>query len=166
MRSGYLPTPIEAMGRLTAALGGPSLCVKRHDLTGFGFGGNKVRSLEYLVPDALVRGAEVLVAAGVAQSNSTRQIAAAAARLGPACHVLVIADRLEPIGNDDAETGNTLLGRLFGATTELTRSGTTASGNSRRWRTASAPTGEPHMPSPTAARICSARPAISMRRRR
>lgn len=119
VRLAHLPTPILAMERLTAALGGPSLYVKRDDLTGLGFGGNKVRSLEYLMPDALARGADVLVTAGVVQSNSTRQVAAAAARLGLACHVLVIADRVEPIGDDDAETGNALLVRLFGATTEV-----------------------------------------------
>jgi L-cysteate sulfo-lyase len=118
-RLGHLPTPIEAMERPTAALGGPALYVERDDLTGFGCGANKVRSLEYLVPDALAKGADVLVTAGVVQSNSTRQVAAAAARLGLACHVLVIADRVEPIGNGDAETGNALLGRLFGATTEV-----------------------------------------------
>ena len=115
---GHLPTPIEPMERLSADLGGPALYVKRDDLTGLGFGGNKIRALEYILPEAMSRGADVLVTAGVVQSNSTRQIAAAAARLGVGCHVLVITDRVESIGDDYSVTGNALLGHLFGATTE------------------------------------------------
>lgn len=118
LRLGHLPTPIEPMERLSAALDGSKLYVKRDDMTGLGFGGNKVRALEYILPDALGRGADVLVTAGVVQSNSARQVAAAAARVGMGCHVLMITDRVDVVEDGYAETGNAFLGRLFGATFE------------------------------------------------
>jgi L-cysteate sulfo-lyase len=116
----HLPTPLERMDRLTEHLGGPELWVKRDDLTGLGLGGNKVRKLEFVLPDALERGADVLVTAGVAQSNSVRQIAAAAARAGLDCHVVQLTHR-----TDDPEpphtTGNAMLIRLLGAQVRLIR---------------------------------------------
>src|ERR1044071_10449211 len=78
-----LPTPLEPRKRLTAPLGGPRLWVKREDATGLGFGGNKLRKLDYVLHDAVSSGADTLVSGGVVQSNSQRQVAAAAAKLRP-----------------------------------------------------------------------------------
>src|SRR5438094_240554 len=77
-----LPTPIEKLARLSRALDGPELLIKRDDLTGLALGGNKTRKLEFLVGDALAQGADTLVTAGAAQSNHCRQTAAAAAKAG------------------------------------------------------------------------------------
>ena len=79
----YLPTPLEEMPRLRAALGGgPRLWIKRDDQTGLATGGNKARKLEFLVAEALEQGADTLVTVGAAQSNHCRQTAAAAAKVG------------------------------------------------------------------------------------
>ncbi len=78
-----LPTPLQDATRLREALGGPGKCprilIKRDDLTGLAYGGNKVRKLEFLVADALTKGATTLITAGAAQSNHARATAAAAA---------------------------------------------------------------------------------------
>jgi D-cysteine desulfhydrase family pyridoxal phosphate-dependent enzyme len=111
MRSslGSLPTPLQPLPRLTQALGGPQIHVKRDDLTGLAFGGNKTRKLELLVADALARGARTLLTRGAAQSNHCRQTAAAAAQCGLGC-VLVLQ------GHAPAEwTGNLFLDELLGA---------------------------------------------------
>src|SRR5262250_3523785 len=77
------PSPVHRLDRLTAHLGGAEIWAKREDCnSGLAFGGNKTRKLEYLVPDALARGADTLVSIGGVQSNHTRQVAAVAARLG------------------------------------------------------------------------------------
>ncbi len=107
---GHLPTPIEPLPRLSAALGGPDIWVKRDDLTGLATGGNKVRKLRFLMADALRQGAEVVLTTGAQQSNHARQTAAAAAHLGLAC-VLVLAG--DPPA--DAPQGNYLLDRIVGA---------------------------------------------------
>lgn len=104
-----LPTPWEAMPRLSAALGGPQLWVKRDDQTGLGLGGNKTRKLETLCAAALAAGADTLITAGAIQSNHCRQTAAAAARLGLAC-TLVLAGEPPAL-----PSGNLLLDGLFGA---------------------------------------------------
>ena len=78
----HLPTPIEEMPRLSAALGGPRLFIKRDDQTGLAFGGNKTRKLEFLVAEAQAQGCKVLISAGAMQSNHCRQTAAAAAKSG------------------------------------------------------------------------------------
>jgi L-cysteate sulfo-lyase len=111
-----LPTPFEPMKRLTAHLGGPRLWVKREDCTGLGFGGNKLRKLDYVLSEAISSGADTLVSGGVVQSNSQRQVAAAAAKLGLACHLAVYHGRLAPPSAEYEKTGNALLNRLFGAT--------------------------------------------------
>jgi len=110
-----LPTPLEPMQRLTAHLGGPRLWVKREDATGLGFGGNKLRKLDYVLCEAVASGADVLVSGGVVQSNSQRQVAAAAAKLGMACHLAVYHGRLAPPAPEYETSGNALLNRLFGA---------------------------------------------------
>src|SRR5436853_3743288 len=111
-----LPTPLEPMKRLSAHLGGPRLWVKREDCTGLGMGGNKLRKLDYVLHDALTAGADTLVSGGVVQSNSQRQVAAAAAKLGLGCHLAVYHGRLAPPSAEYGKTGNALLNRLFGAT--------------------------------------------------
>lgn len=97
------------MPRLTAFFGGPRLYVKRDDLTGLAFGGNKTRKLEFLMADARAQGARTVLTTGAIQSNHCRQTAAAAARLGYEC-VLILAGEAP-----DRATGNVLLDRLFGA---------------------------------------------------
>jgi len=105
----HLPTPIEPLPRLTTLLQGPRLFIKRDDLTGLGLGGNKTRKLEYLAADALAQGCRTLITTGAMQSNHCRKVAAAAARLGLGC-ILVL-------GGPDPGTrqGNLLLDELSGA---------------------------------------------------
>ncbi|WP_426614139.1 D-cysteine desulfhydrase family protein [Bradyrhizobium sp. McL0616] len=110
-----LPTPLEPMKRLTAHLGGPRLWVKRDDATGLGFGGNKLRKLDYVLHDAVSKGADTIVSGGVVQSNSQRQVAAVAAKLGLACHLAVYHGRLAPPTPEYESSGNAFLNRLFGA---------------------------------------------------
>lgn len=111
----HLPTPLEPMQRLTEHLCGPKLWVKREDCTGHGLGGNKLRKLDYVLHEALRTGADTLVSGGVVQSNSQRQVAAAAAKLGLACHLAVYHGRLTPPTPDYDKTGNVALNKLFGA---------------------------------------------------
>jgi L-cysteate sulfo-lyase len=103
------------MKGLTAHLGGPRLWVKREDATGLGFGGNKLRKLDYVLHEAIADGADTIVSGGVVQSNSQRQVAAAAAKLGLACHLAVYHGRLEPPTPEYKTSGNAFLNRLFGA---------------------------------------------------
>jgi L-cysteate sulfo-lyase len=110
-----LPTPLEPMKRLTAHLGGPRLWIKRDDATGLGFGGNKLRKLDYVLHDAVSKGADTIVSGGVVQSNSQRQVAAVAAKLGLACHLAVYHGRLAPPTPEYETSGNAFLNRLFGA---------------------------------------------------
>jgi L-cysteate sulfo-lyase len=112
----HLPTPFEPMKRLSEHLGGPRLWVKRDDCTGVGLGGNKLRKLDYVLKQALAEGCDTLVSGGVVQSNSQRQVAAAAAKLGLSCHLAVYHGRLAPPSAEYEKTGNALLNRLFGAT--------------------------------------------------
>ena len=114
----HQPTPIEAMPRLSAALGGPQLFIKRDDCTGLATGGNKTRKLEFLVGEAVRENADMLVTQGAVQSNHVRQTAAAAAKMGMKCHVLL--ERRVPDRDETYETsGNVLLDDLFGATREF-----------------------------------------------
>jgi D-cysteine desulfhydrase family pyridoxal phosphate-dependent enzyme len=105
----HLPTSIEALPRLSAALGGPTLSVKRDDQTGLAFGGNKTRKLEFLLAEAQAHGARTIITAGAVQSNHCRQTAAAAARLGLDC-ILVLAGETPA-----SPSGNLLLDELLGA---------------------------------------------------
>lgn len=109
VRFAHLPTPIEELPRFSAALGGPRILVKRDDQTGLAFGGNKTRKLEFLIGEARHQGADVLVSAGALQSNHCRQTAAAAAKFGMAC-VLVLTGE-EP----QRSSANLLLDNLLGA---------------------------------------------------
>lgn len=112
---GSLPTPLSEAPRLGHLLGVRRLFIKRDDLTGLGFGGNKVRTLEYTVADALASGVDLLVGAAYVHSNHCRQIAAAGARLG--VDVRLILRRREDVAV--AWQGNLLLDELFGAAIEF-----------------------------------------------
>ena len=106
------PTPLEPLTRLSAELGGPDIYIKRDDLTGLAFGGNKTRMLEFSLADAREQGAEVIVTGSAVQSNYCRQMSAACARLGLELHLV-----LRPVRGIDHEEvqGNHLLMRLLGA---------------------------------------------------
>lgn len=106
---GQFPTPLEELPRLTRALGGPRLFIKRDDQTGLATGGNKTRKLEFSVAEALREGADTLITVGGVQSNHCRQTAAAAARCGLKC-VLVLRGHAPA-----ARNGNLLLDHLLGA---------------------------------------------------
>ncbi|MFZ2643743.1 MAG: pyridoxal-phosphate dependent enzyme, partial [Verrucomicrobiia bacterium] len=105
----HLPTPIERLPRLSAHLGGPEILVKRDDETGLAFGGNKTRKLEFLVAEAREQGANTLISAGAMQSNHCRQTAAAAAKHGLDC-ILVLTGSAPK-----QPTANRLLDEFFGA---------------------------------------------------
>jgi L-cysteate sulfo-lyase len=108
-RLAQLPTPIEELKSLSRELGGPELLIKRDDQTGLALGGNKTRKLEFLVGQALEQGADTLVTVGAAQSNHCRQTAAAAARAGLRCELLL--NGIKP----ELPNGNLLLDELLGA---------------------------------------------------
>lgn len=115
VRLGHLPTPLEPMDRLSEELGGPRIWIKRDDCTGLSSGGNKTRKLEFLMADAQNLGANAIITQGATQSNHARQTAAAAAKLGMECHIL-LEDRT---GSNDVQynfNGNVLLDQLHGAT--------------------------------------------------
>ncbi len=114
VRLAELPTPVQYCPRLTAYLEGPRIYVKRDDLTGLGLGGNKVRKLEFVLAEALSQGADTIVSAGVVQSNTVRQVAAATAKLGLDFHAVIITDRVPNVDPDYPESGNMLLDALFG----------------------------------------------------
>src|SRR5205823_1236756 len=108
-RLAQLPTPIEELKSLSRELGGPKLLIKRDDQTSLALGGNKTRKLEFLVGQALEQGADTLVTAGAAQSNHCRQTAAAAARAGLRCELVLNGTKPE------LPNGNLLLDELLGA---------------------------------------------------
>lgn len=110
---GHGPTPLERLDRLSEHLGGAEIWVKRDDCTGLALGGNKVRKLEYLLGEARVRGHDTVVTVGGVQSNHARQTAAAAARLGLRCELVL--PRLVARSGDYERTGNVLLDQLLGA---------------------------------------------------
>src|SRR5690242_5291331 len=89
VRLAHLPTPMEPLPRLSAALGDVELWIKRDDCTGLAMGGNKARQLEFTLGEAAARGADCVVQGAAAQSNHCRQTAAAAARLGLECHLVL-----------------------------------------------------------------------------
>ncbi len=105
----HLPTPVEALPRLSATLQGPRILVKRDDQTGLAFGGNKTRKLEYLLAEAREQGAETLITAGAVQSNHCRQTVAAASRFGMDCILILFGDPPDP------PDGNFFLHFLLGA---------------------------------------------------
>jgi len=104
-----LPTPLQELSRLGQLLGGPKLLVKRDDQTGLALGGNKTRKLEFLIADALKKGADTVITTGAPQSNHCRQTAAAAAQVGMGCELV--------LGGNEPEVpnGNVLLDLFCGA---------------------------------------------------
>ena len=104
-----LPTPIDELRNLSQSLSGPTILVKRDDLTGLATGGNKTRKLEFLMADAQRQGADAVITTGGPQSNHCRQTAAAAAIVGIDCHLVLGGAPQPPIGN-------LLLDQLLGAT--------------------------------------------------
>ncbi len=113
----HLPTPLERLDRLTAALGGPEIWIKRDDCTGLSTGGNKTRKLEFLMAEALAQGADMVMTQGATQSNHARQTAAFAAKLGLDCHIL-LEDRTGSNDPNYNANGNVFLDDLHGATRE------------------------------------------------
>jgi len=118
------PTPIERLGRLSEHLGGGvDIFAKREDCnSGLALGGNKLRKLEYIVPDAIASGADTLVSIGGIQSNHTRLVAAVAAKIGMKCHVI----QESWVPHEDAvydRVGNILLSRIMGAHVSLVDEG-------------------------------------------
>lgn len=105
----HLPTPIEELPRLSDHLAGPRILIKRDDQTGLAFGGNKTRKLEFLVAEARDQGAQTLISGGALQSNHCRQTAAAAARFGLDC-ILVLSGEMP-----EHASANLILDQLFGA---------------------------------------------------
>ncbi|MFD2264895.1 D-cysteine desulfhydrase family protein [Lacibacterium aquatile] len=108
------PSPIEALPRLSAALGGPQIFVKRDDTVGPAGGGNKARKLEFLLADAKAKGADVILTCGALQSNHARLTAACAAKVGIDC-VLVLQDAVDWREPNYRASGNMLLDPLLGA---------------------------------------------------
>jgi L-cysteate sulfo-lyase len=128
VRFAHLPTPLEPMARLSQAVVGPSgagpeLWIKRDDCTGLAGGGNKTRKLEYLLGDALANDADTLVTQGAVQSNHVRQTAAAAARFGLACEI-ILEHRTGSNAHDYNHSGNVLLDELLGAQIRTVPAGT------------------------------------------
>ena len=115
VRLGHFPTPLEPMDRLSEELKGPRFWVKRDDCTGLSSGGNKTRKLEFLMADALRKNATSIITQGATQSNHARQTAAAAAKMGLGCHIL-LEDRTGYVSDDYNLTGNVLLDQLHGST--------------------------------------------------
>src|SRR3954470_7399819 len=118
------PTPIEFLARMTAALGGKvQIWAKRDDCnSGLALGGNKLRKLEYIVPDVLASKADTLVSIGGVQSKPTRMVAAVAAKIGMKC--VVVQESWVP--HEDAvydRVGNILLTRLMGADSRIVPEG-------------------------------------------
>lgn len=112
-------SPVHHLERLSGHLGGAQIWAKREDVnSGLAFGGNKVRKLEYIVPDILARGADTLVSIGGYQSNHTRQVAAVAAHLGLKCR-LVQENWVPWEDPTNTQVGNILLSRMMGADSRL-----------------------------------------------
>lgn len=113
----HLPTPLEHLDRLSKVLGGPQIHMKRDDCTGLAMGGNKTRHNEFLIADALQQGADMIVWGAGVQSNNCRQTAAACAKAGLDCH-LVLGRGRAATGPDEIQ-GNLLLDHLLGAHVDI-----------------------------------------------
>ena len=118
----HQPTPLEFMPRMSESLGGPRLWIKRDDCTGLATGGNKTRKLEFLIADAIEKGADMVVTQGAVQSNHVRQTAAAACKFGLDCHAL-LERRVPDRATDYETTGNVLFDQMFGTSLEFRPAG-------------------------------------------
>ncbi len=110
---GHFPTPLEECPRLSDALGGPRIFIKREDCSGLGFGGNKVRQLTFTIGEAVSQGADTIVHGAASQSNHCRQAAAACGKLGLNCYLRLAED------HKSIHQGNLLLDHLTGADVEV-----------------------------------------------
>ena len=110
---GHFPTPLEECPRLSEALGGPRILIKREDCSGLAFGGNKVRQLTFTIGDGVNQGADTIIQGAASQSNHCRQAAAASAKLGLKCYLRLSRD------NKSVRQGNVLLDDLAGADVEF-----------------------------------------------
>lgn len=133
----HLPTPLEHLPRLSVAAGGPPIYVKRDDCTGLALGGNKARHNEFLFGDALSKSADLFVWGAGVQSNNCRQTAAACAKLGLDCHLILGRNRPYAAGPDPIQ-GNLLLDHLVGAFVEIVEEGLGAELEARIAQTAAA----------------------------
>ena len=117
------PSPLQHLKRLTQHLGGAQIWAKREDVSsGLAYGGNKIRKLEYIVPDILASGADTIVSIGGYQSNHTRQVAAVAAHLGLKCRL--VQEKWVPWDDPTNDrVGNILLSRMMGADPRLDDAG-------------------------------------------
>jgi L-cysteate sulfo-lyase len=118
---GFTPTPLEPLDRLSESLGGPRIWIKRDDCTGLATGGNKTRKLEFLMADAMAQRADTVITFGAVQSNHARQTAAACAKLGLECH-LILTRRVAWKHPEYETNGNVLFDRLLGAHVHLLES--------------------------------------------
>ena len=116
-RLAQLPTPLEALPRFSRALGGPQIFIKRDDSTGLACGGNKARHNEFLLGKAVAQQADIVVWGAGVQSNNCRQTAAACAKLGLDCHLVL--GRGGPATKPDPIQGNLLLDHLVGAMVDI-----------------------------------------------
>jgi L-cysteate sulfo-lyase len=115
-RLAHCPTPLEHLTRFSQALGGPSIFIKRDDCTGLALGGNKARHNEFILAEALARGTDLVVWNGSIQSNNCRQMAAACAKAGLDCHLVLAGPQRNELATPE---GNFLLDNLFGASYEI-----------------------------------------------
>lgn len=104
-----LPTPLEELKKLRKEIGGPRVFMKRDDLNGLGLGGNKLRKLEFLIGDAISKGADTIITSGDMQTNHGRLTAAACAKMGLECYLVLTED------DNGVYEGNRILQMLFGA---------------------------------------------------
>ncbi|MFD4639068.1 D-cysteine desulfhydrase family protein [Lentzea sp. NPDC058436] len=111
---GSWPTPLDDAPRLATALGGPPVLIKRDDVNGLGAGGNKLRKLEFLLGQAIEDGADTIITFGALQTNHGRQTAAACAKLGLRCE-LVLTAKVPMEGDAYERSGNVVLDHMFGA---------------------------------------------------
>jgi D-cysteine desulfhydrase family pyridoxal phosphate-dependent enzyme len=115
---GSWPTPLDDAPRLAAALGSPQVLIKRDDVNGLGAGGNKLRKLEFLLGAAVEQGADTIITFGALQTNHGRQTAAACAKLGLRCE-LVLTAKVPMKGDAYERSGNVVLDHLFGANVHI-----------------------------------------------
>ena len=110
---GHFPTPFEECPRLSEALGGPRIFIKREDCSGLAFGGNKVRQLTFTIGEGVDQGADTIIQGAASQSNHCRQAAAACSKLGLNCYLRLARDHKSIV------QGNLLLDHLAGADVEV-----------------------------------------------
>jgi len=117
VRLATLPTPLHEVPRFSKALGGPRIFIKRDDLTGLAFGGNKTRMFEFLLAQAIQQGADTIIGGAGVQSNYSRQLVAACNQLGLEAHLIL--RRITRGEKDDDVQGNLLLDLLAGASVRI-----------------------------------------------